>query len=89
MKKNKLIHLSGRVQNVGFRYSTMQVARQYGITGFVKNNVDGTVTIEAEGEEENLNQFVEWAKQGPPPARIDHANIQESPVQDYQEFRIK
>lgn len=89
MKKNKLIHLTGRVQNVGFRYSTMEVARHYGITGFVKNNVDGSVLIEAEGEEDNLHSFIDWAKQGPPSAHVDHIDLQESPVQDYHEFRIK
>jgi acylphosphatase len=55
----------------------------------VKNLHDGSVYIEAEGEEENLDQFILWCHQGPNWARVDHVNIQNSQVQDYKDFSIK
>ena len=57
MKKAVILKISGRVQNVGFRYHTRKKAQEMGISGFVKNQVDGSVYIEAEGEEEVLAAF--------------------------------
>tara|TARA_B110000037_G_scaffold221281_1_gene291615 strand:- start:1325 stop:1609 length:285 start_codon:yes stop_codon:yes gene_type:complete len=52
------VYFSGRVQGVGFRYSTLQVARGYEVTGFVRNMSDGRVSIEVEGEEKECRLFV-------------------------------
>lgn len=59
------INVSGRVQGVGFRYSTVREAKRLGITGFVKNQYDGSVYIEAEGSADQLFNFVEWCRRGP------------------------
>lgn len=58
MKHFKL-NVSGTVQGVFFRASTKDAADRLGIKGFVRNEPDGSVYIEAEGEEEKLNQFME------------------------------
>ena len=50
---------SGRVQGVGFRYTTQSIARQAGVSGWVKNRADGTVEVVAEGPEELLKRFLE------------------------------
>lgn len=89
MKKAAIITVSGRVQNVGFRYNTLKTAKKNDVYGIVKNLYDGSVYIEAEGEEENLDQFILWCHQGPNWARVDHVNIQNSQVQDYKDFSIK
>ena len=89
MKKAAIITVSGRVQNVGFRFNTLKAAKKNDIYGIVKNLHDGSVYIEAEGEEENLDQFILWCHQGPNWARVDHVNIQNSQVQDYKDFSIK
>jgi len=47
----------GRVQGVGFRFTTERIASRYGIVGWVRNNADGTVEVVAEGEKEKLNLF--------------------------------
>ena len=62
----KRIHLivSGRVQGVGFRYFTYEVARKFCITGWVKNLHNGDVEVEAQGEPEKLIAFIEMLKQG-------------------------
>jgi acylphosphatase len=51
------IFFSGRVQGVGFRYATAQVAREFEVAGFVQNLPDGRVRLEAEGGEGELEQF--------------------------------
>ena len=55
----KYINVTGRVQGVGFRYTTYQLAIEIGLTGTVKNEDDGSVTIEAVGTKEQLDQFLE------------------------------
>ncbi|MFH1825860.1 MAG: acylphosphatase [bacterium] len=53
------IHYSGNVQGVGFRYTVCDIARQYGIKGWVKNRGDGGVEVVAEGTEAGLNAFLD------------------------------
>jgi acylphosphatase len=50
---------SGTVQGVGFRYSTRSIARNYEITGFVRNLPDGRVEVVAEGPADQLNGFLD------------------------------
>jgi len=59
------IKVFGRVQGVGFRQGCMREARFRGVCGYVKNNSDGSVYIEAEGTEDQLKQIIEWCKHGP------------------------
>ena len=87
-KQSVQIRISGRVQNVGFRYHTYQKATELGIVGFVKNMPDGSVYIEAEALEENLNEFVIWCHQGPDWARILEVKVTEQPLGNYPEFSI-
>ena len=56
-------HLSGRVQGVGFRYYARYAAQHLGLTGWVANNWDGTVTLEAQGEASNLDRLVPLIEQ--------------------------
>ena len=58
------IKIFGEVQGVFFRHSARLKAREIGITGFVKNEPDGAVYMEAEGDEKTLGQFLEWRKRG-------------------------
>ena len=53
-----LAHFHGRVQGVGFRYSTLQVARGYEVAGTVQNLADGRVRLEVEGRAEELRAFL-------------------------------
>lgn len=52
------VYYSGRVQGVGFRYTATTVARQYAVTGFVKNLEDGRVQLVAEGEPQEITNFL-------------------------------
>ncbi|NPA52540.1 MAG: acylphosphatase [Aquificae bacterium] len=67
-----LLHavISGKVQNVGFRYFTKEVAENLGLKGYVRNLPDQTVEVVAEGKEETLERFLEELKKGPPLAKV-------------------
>lgn len=52
-----LVHYSGRVQGVGFRYAVLQLAREFEVAGFVRNLPDGRVELEAEGRADELAAF--------------------------------
>ena len=58
MKKHYTIIVTGRVQGVGYRSFTCHEAKKAGVTGYVKNELDGSVYIEAEGNEKSLDKFV-------------------------------
>jgi len=75
--KHLKIRVSGRVQGVFFRASTKEQADQLGINGFVRNESNGDVYIEAEGEEEKLKIFLEWCNRGPNRARVDCVEVME------------
>lgn len=53
------IFFTGHVQGVGFRYTTFQVAKEFEVTGFVKNLLDGRVQLEVEGKADEIDAFVE------------------------------
>ncbi len=53
-----IVHFSGRVQGVGFRYTTLQVAKEFEVTGYVQNLPDGRVLVEAQGHREELQAFI-------------------------------
>lgn len=82
------IRISGRVQGVGFRWNSAREARQMGITGFVKNLPDGGVYVEAEGEREILEIFVEWCRAGPPFSSVESVEVSSSEPVGYREFVI-
>jgi len=83
------IHVRGRVQGVGFRWSAVREARNRGIKGFVKNLSDGSVYIEAEGSMKQLNTFVEWCKKGPGFGFVDSVNVDTFAPVNYNDFRIE
>jgi len=87
-KRHYNLTITGRVQGVGFRYSVLSVAKELGINGFVRNQSDGSVYIEAEGEKETLDAFAGWCREGPGFARIRDVFIQEAPLLHYTCFDI-
>lgn len=59
MKVRKHIHFFGRVQGVGFRYHASNAARGLSLTGWVRNEYDGSVTIEVQGEEVLIDRMLQ------------------------------
>ncbi|HCD3562564.1 TPA: acylphosphatase [Enterococcus faecium] len=80
MRKVKM-NVQGRVQGVGFRYMTKMVADQLGVTGTVKNEDAGSVTIEAIGNDDIIQKFIEEVKKSPSPSgRVQYVDVQEDPM---------
>ncbi|POR00971.1 hypothetical protein AU468_08860 [Alkalispirochaeta sphaeroplastigenens] len=71
--------LRGRVQGVGFRYSTHRVAVRHGLTGWVMNNPDGSVQVYAEGSPEALKELEDFLSQGPPSGVVTSLSILSRP----------
>jgi acylphosphatase len=87
--KHVSIHVAGKVQGVFFRASTKEKADEFGVKGTVRNNMDGSVSIEAEGDEQNLNLFIEWCRQGPKFAHVERCDVSEKPFQHFKIFSIE
>lgn len=75
MKKRVVIKVYGLVQGINFRYYTVEKAERLQLSGWVKNEPDDSITIVAEGEEGRLKELIDWAKKGPPLARVDNTEI--------------
>lgn len=88
-KMRYIIRVYGRVQGVGFRYSAVRVAQSHGIKGFVKNLPDGSVLIEAEGSEKQLNTFLVWCRKGPGLSFVESVIVDPLPPVNYEDFRVK
>ena len=80
------IHIYGKVHGVNFRRSLKEKAIKLGVNGFARNEPDGSVYTEAEGDREVLVRFVEYCRQGPVRARVDRVEVAESSVHIYQDF---
>ena len=82
--------LSGRVQGVGFRYFVQQKARECQLAGWVKNLPNGKVEIEAEGEEQDINCFIDYLKIGNGYSRTNQlSQSQVQPSADFSDFTIR
>lgn len=86
--KSLQIIVTGRVQGVFFRVSTKAVADQMGIKGIIKNLPDGTVYIEAEGNDLMMQDFIDWCNYGPDDARVDDISITEIEFKNYRNFDV-
>ena len=86
--KHLNITVKGRVQGVYFRASTKEQATQLGINGLVRNESDGSVYVEAEGEDLQLDMLVGWLREGPAAARVDSVETTHGTVRNYIRFEI-
>lgn len=87
--KHVNITVKGYVQGVGFRYYTLSAAKQTGIKGFVMNIPNGNVYIEAEGEPYQIEGFLEYVKIGPISSDVTDIHVEDGPMGDYRDFRIR
>ena len=65
MKSKALVNYQGRVQGVGFRFTTYELAKRYQVSGYVKNLPDSSVELVAEGEEDELQKFFDSILKSP------------------------
>ena len=79
----------GRVQGVGYRAFVFRTAQSYRLFGFVKNQINGTVFIEVEGEQHQISSFLAKCKSGPGWSHVDSLETEEFPVRGFSEFTIR
>ncbi|HOX81391.1 MAG TPA: acylphosphatase [Chryseolinea sp.] len=89
MIKHVSITVKGKVQGVFFRAATKEKADELGINGFVRNQPDQSVYIEAEGEDALLDELILWCKHGPPLAHVESSDSDEGPIKGFNEFLIQ
>lgn len=73
------IQVRGRVQGVCYRAATRDEARARGLTGWVCNLPDGSVLLEAQGTEAEIEALVAWCQRGPPAARVVEVDREKQP----------
>ncbi|MBI2330074.1 acylphosphatase [Candidatus Daviesbacteria bacterium] len=80
------IKIRGFVQGVFFRLTAKQQADRLSITGFAMNMPDGSVYIEAEGEEVNLDKFLKICHVGSTMTRVENVEVFAGPLKNFKEF---
>lgn len=88
MRVCKRVHYSGRVQGVGFRYAAARLASGYAVAGFVRNLRDGRVELAAEGEADEVQNFLAALAQHMA-GNIAAHTIHDEPPADYRGFEIR
>ncbi len=80
-KERRRVHYSGRVQGVGFRFTSQRLAQGFEISGFVRNLDDGQVELVVEGEPSEVASFLDSIRVALGD-KIHHASVEEEPVGD-------
>jgi acylphosphatase len=76
MEARRLV-ITGVVQGVGFRFHMENTARRFNITGWVRNRHNGSVEAVIMGNPEAVAGMIDWARQGPPAARVEQVFVEE------------
>jgi len=82
------IRIRGLVHGVSFRSSMAQLASDLGVRGWVRNLPDGTVEAFLEGDDRKVRRVIDWAKLGPPRARVDKVEVEPATPRNHRDFRI-
>lgn len=87
MRRHQQIIIGGKVENTGLRLHTYRGATKLNICGEVKQT-GGQIIIEAEGEESDLENFIEWCKKGSASSSVESFKTIDKPMTGYQDFNI-
>jgi len=82
------VRVRGLVHGVSFRMSLSQLANEENVSGWVRNEADGSVEALLEGSEESVSRLLEWANHGPPGARVDSVQVSRTELKHSNGFRI-
>jgi len=88
MKRAIQLTIHGKVQGVFYRENAKKKAQELGICGFVKNMKDGTVNCVIEGDEDKIQEFIDWCHQGSKSAKVDKIYIKEVKRDSFTDFSI-
>lgn len=82
----KQFRIKGRVQGVFYRANTQTKARELNLTGFARNEDDGSVTVCVYGDAAAIEELQEWLWDGPPNAVVDSVTEEPCPTQTFRDF---
>lgn len=74
----KHLIITGRVQGVWYRESMREAAQRLSVTGWVRNRRDGSVEAMVDGTPAAIEAIIEWARHGPPDARVDDVKVDDA-----------
>ena len=80
--------VEGRVQGVGFRYFVFQQAQRFSVKGWVRNLENGSVEIQAEGDADSMNHFLDKVRSGPAFSYVSNVDTKEIPLEGRERFSI-
>ena len=83
------MRVRGLVQDVSYRWSTRAEAVRLGVDGWVRNEDDGSVSAELEGERAAVEALVTWCREGPPAARVESVDVEWAAPTGERGFRIR
>ncbi|MDG6910626.1 MAG: acylphosphatase [Nitrososphaerota archaeon] len=83
------VKVRGFVHGVSFRATMARLATDVGVRGWVRNLPDGSVEAFLEGDERNVTRVVEWAKTGPPRAKVDRVDVEQATPRNLKDFRVR
>ena len=83
------VFITGKVQGVGYCYSTVQEAQRLGVKGWVRNRLDGRVAAIFAGTEPLITKMLQWCHQGPRSAKVIDVTVETLEPQRYQGFEVK
>jgi acylphosphatase len=86
VRKRVIVH--GRVQGVFFRDTTRRAAESRGVSGWVRNNPDGSVEAVFEGPEDAVDSMVRFSREGPRGATVQHVDVRDEEPENLTGFRI-
>lgn len=90
MARRVHILISGRVQGVWFRGSTVKVADALGLVGWVRNLADGRVEIQAQGPASKIDELIAWCRIGPPRAAVEDVVVEDEPAgREFSSFDLR
>lgn len=81
--------IRGRVQGVGFRYNAKSLARNLGLSGYIKNLPDESVLIEVEGDEQIMDEFIQWCHHGPEHAIVENVEVNKGDIKNHKGFETR
>ena len=89
MKARYMIRVCGQVQGVGYRYAAIEKAHGLSLCGYVRNEKDGSVSLEVQGDGGAIHTFLRWARRGPTGGRVDSVEFfMQDSLKDYTDFII-
>lgn len=83
------VFIAGRVQGVGYRYSTLDEAARLGVNGWVRNVLDGRVEAVFEGSSDTVESMIRWCYRGPTAARVQAVVVEYEEPKGLLGFKIE